>query len=161
MTTMQRSKLAREFGIKEIHFVPTGDGRVIEYGTPSGEEVMCLQLLSLLIEETASTRSPKTFFYNIFEILGLLRLIVVIEGPLHIVAGIRKATTSMLQGTMSHEEAMKRQARLAGQKMLFRKITMLRLLVLQPISFVVTGLTYLADAYADWRYRSRTRKLQA
>ena len=156
-------KLAQEFGIKQIHFVPTGDGRVIEYGTPSGEEVMCLQLLSLLIEETASTRSFKTIVYNVFEMLSLLRLIVVIEGPLHVVAGVRKATSSMLEGALNAENKFKRQA---GQNVtFFRKITLLRFLVLQPVSAVVTGLTYIADyivdAYVEWRGRSRRMKLQA
>lgn len=33
-SSMKRAALAEEFGIKEIHFVPTDDG-VFEFGTPA------------------------------------------------------------------------------------------------------------------------------
>ena len=96
----------------------------------------------------------------------MLRLIVVIEGPLHVVAGVRKATSSMLEGALNAENKFKRQAQLAGQNVtFFRKITLLRFPVLQPVSAVVTSLTYIADyivdAYVEWRGRSRRMKLQA
>ena len=37
---MKRWPLIKEFGIKKIHMIPMEDGSVLEYGTPSGEEVM-------------------------------------------------------------------------------------------------------------------------
>jgi hypothetical protein len=45
---MNRRELAKEFGIKKIHFVPLPDGKgVVEYGTPSNEDVQLPELVEL------------------------------------------------------------------------------------------------------------------
>ena len=44
---MVRRNLAQEFGIKKVHFVPLPDGSVIEYGTPSSEDVQLAELVEL------------------------------------------------------------------------------------------------------------------
>ena len=49
-TWAKRSKLAKEFGIKKIHFVPVEDG-VLECGTPSSEDVELGEYLGLITSE--------------------------------------------------------------------------------------------------------------
>lgn len=44
---MVRRDLAREFGISKIHLVPLPDGSVVEYGTPSKEDVPLSELVKL------------------------------------------------------------------------------------------------------------------
>ena len=50
-SVMQRAQVAEEFNIKQITFVPVkGGNKVLEYGTPQAEEVLCLQLLGYVIQ---------------------------------------------------------------------------------------------------------------
>ena len=46
-SNMKRQSLAKEFGITRIHFVPLPDGSVVEYGTPSKEDVQLSELVQL------------------------------------------------------------------------------------------------------------------
>lgn len=80
-TTMVRAALATEFSIKRITFVPLPSGEVLEYGTPSGEEVLFLQLLGLLIQEIVHAPSISGFFKLSVETFAVLRLVAIVEGP--------------------------------------------------------------------------------
>jgi hypothetical protein len=54
---ISRRDLAKEFGIKKIHFVPLPDGSVIEYGTPNAEDVT----MSELVEVTSMALAGASF----------------------------------------------------------------------------------------------------
>ena len=78
MHSPERRSLAKEFGIRHVHFVPVNGG-VMEYGRPAGEEVECIKLLNLLVVDTLHPSSPKALFKSVLEILAVLLLIVKLE----------------------------------------------------------------------------------
>ena len=60
-SNMNRRELAKEFGIKKIHFVPLPDGSVVEYGTPSDEDVQLPELVEL---STMALDAAKLSFHS-------------------------------------------------------------------------------------------------
>ena len=87
-TLVRVSELAKEFGIKKIHFVPV-DGGVLEYGTPSSEEVVLLELLGLTVSQMMHPGSPQRFFRLIGELFLCLRLLIAVEES-NLIEGFRK-----------------------------------------------------------------------
>ena len=93
-SSMQRAALAKEFGIKKIHFVPVADG-VLEYGTPSSEEMVLIELLALTVRQMWTAGSVRRFFRLAGEVLFCLRLLIAVEEN-NLVAGLSKAGVSFL-----------------------------------------------------------------
>jgi hypothetical protein len=104
-STMQRAELAKEFGIKKIHFVPVANG-VLEYGTPSSEEVVLLDLIGLTIPQLLNPGSPKRFFKLFGELIYCLRLLIAVEEN-NLIQGIKKTMTGILSFVMEAEERAK------------------------------------------------------
>ena len=78
------------FGIRCIHFVPLPDGRVLEYGTPSGAEMLYAELLTQLIRRFISAPTIGQCFQLAMEIVWVLKALMftddrkqVMEGSIH------------------------------------------------------------------------------
>jgi len=151
-TTMVRADLAKEFSIKRITFVPLTSGQVLEYGTPSPEEVVYLQLLALLIYELVHSASIFGFFQLFIELIAVLRLVAVVEGPSQIASGIRKSLGSFMEGTNALEVKMESGVKTAQKK----RFVVLRL-AMKPISYTIAMATFGAEAYSQWQ-RSREER---
>ena len=104
---MKRYPLIKEFGIKKIHMIPMGDGSVLEYGTPSGEEVALLECLGLLVQEMLLIRTLFSasglfkFFAVALETLSVLRLIAATEGPLKVLAMLHVSSSASFHFSFS------------------------------------------------------------
>jgi hypothetical protein len=156
---MKRAALCKEFGIKKITFVPLPDGSVIEYGSPSQEEAELLKLLSLLIQELAEAPTFVKFFKILVEIASVLRNVVVIEGPTEVMAGIRKSTSALLEGTMAMEKRLQQES-LQGRSKSSLRLVAFRTAI-TPVSFVVTKLTFMKDSFDSWmRDQSDKRRMK-
>jgi len=157
--SMKRAALCQEFGVKKITFVPLPDGSVIEYGSPSQEETELLKLLSLLIQELAEAPSFVKFLKVLRETACVLRNVVVIEGPTEIMAGIRKSTSALLEGTMALEKKLQQES-LQGRCKSSRRLFAFRVAI-TPVSFVVTKLTFMKDSFDSWmRDQSDKRRMK-
>ena len=93
MHSPKRRALAKEFGIKHIHFVPVKGG-VMEYGRVDGQEVEVIRLLNSLTGEVLHPKSSRAFVATIVEMVGLLTFLVKMEEN-NILAGLAKAATAL------------------------------------------------------------------
>ena len=110
---MVRADLARDFGIKQMHFIPLPDGSVLEYGTPSGEEMLFITLFGLLIQEIllvknyASLQGSKTLAKLTFEMFGTIRMVAVTEGPANVSGCVDSARVCFMLGSLMGSLPMK------------------------------------------------------
>jgi len=103
--SLKRRKLALEFGIKHIHFVPVPGGGVMEYGRLAGEELEIVKLLNLQVPQVLRPTSVGTFIKSMAEISWLLLLLVKIENG-DIFAGLSKAWVELNAAAFGFEKSL-------------------------------------------------------
>jgi len=112
----------------------------LEYGTPSGEEVVLIKLMKSLIPEMLRAGSMGRFFMLFGELFLCLRLLTSIEEQ-HLVSGFRKTVASFLTSVNEVENKLK------GQKSIVLRIALLALRGLMTLlSPFVWAFTSLFDA---------------
>ena len=86
-SVMVRAAIAKEFGIRCIHFVPLPDGRVLEYGTPSGAEMLYAELLTQLIRRFISAPTIGQCFQLAMEIVWVLKALMFTDDRKQVMEG--------------------------------------------------------------------------
>jgi len=161
---MKRWPIIKEFGIKKIHMIPMEDGSVLEYGTPSGEEVALLELLGLLVQEMLLIRTlvSKSGLWKLFtvslETLSVLRLIAATEGPLKVMSGIRKAVSASFESVLVLERKLAEEAR-KGVAVKIRRVKVTRRLM-QPLAAGITMATFFKE-WVDSKTKEMRKEKQA
>ena len=134
---MVRVKLCREFGVKELRFVPLTSGSVLEYGTPGEEHVIFFKLLGQLVYNVMHSASKRAVFWLLWEILLVLRMVVVIEGPQSMMKGIRNAMGMLSEQTMAMEKNFGQDT---GTATITRKFSLMRVLAAPAAVLLSAGL---------------------
>ena len=134
---MVRVKLCREFGVKELHFVPLKSGSVLEYGTPGEEHVIFFKLLGQLVYNVMHSASKRAVFWLLWEIFLVLRMVVVIEGPQSMMKGIRNALGMLSEQTMAMEKNFGQDT---GTATITRKFSLMRVLAAPAAVLLSAGL---------------------
>ena len=134
---MVRVKLCREFGVKELHFVPLSSGSVLEYGTPGEEHVIFFKLLGQLVYNVMHSASKRAVFWLLWEIFLVLRMVVVIEGPQSMMKGIRNAMGMLSEQTMAMEKNFGQDT---GTATITRKFSLMRVLAAPAAVLLSAGL---------------------
>jgi len=148
---MLRASLAEEFGIKKIHFVPVPGG-VLEYGTPSGEEVVLINLMGSLIPEMLRSGSPGRFFKLLGELFLCLRLLVTIEEQ-NLVSGVRKTVASFLNSVNEVE------IKLASSKR--NVVSHIALFALRGLMTLLSPIVWALSYFVDVEKRRQKRRQAA
>jgi len=151
-SSMVRAELAQEFGIRKIFFVPIEAG-VLEYGTPSGEEVVLLKLMSLTISEMSHPGSMGRFFKLLGELFLCLRLLITIEEN-NLVSGVRKTVSSFLTSVISLDQKIKK-GETKREGSIFSRVAVFGVRAIMTVMGpIVWTLSYLVDAH---KRRKRAR----
>ena len=130
-STMVRAELAKEFGIRKIHFVPI-EGGVLEYGTPSGEEVVLMKLMSLTIREMSHPRSFSRFFNLLGELFLCLRLLIAVEET-NLVNGVRKTVSSFLASVIDLDQKLKKDGSGTARGSIFSRVAVFALRAIMTV----------------------------
>jgi len=147
-SSMVRAELAKEFGIRKIYFVPIQAG-VLEYGTPSGEEVVLLNLMSLTISEMSHPGSPGRFFKLLGELFLCLRLLIAIEEN-NLVAGVRKTVSSFLTSVIDLDQKIKKGQTKRGGSIFSRLAVFGIRAIMTVLSPIVWALRWSQGSTGSW-----------
>eukprot|EP00802_Teleaulax_amphioxeia_P014813 Tamp_14891.p1 GENE.Tamp_14891~~Tamp_14891.p1 ORF type:complete len:499 (-),score=110.50 Tamp_14891:93-1508(-) len=102
----QRRALAKEFGIKHIHFLPV-EGGVVEYGRNGGEEVEIIKLLNALIYLILHPVGVRDCLKKVSEVGCLLLMVIKLEQA-DVLSGLSKAVVALYDAVMSYEKSLER-----------------------------------------------------
>ena len=106
ISSPQRRALAKEFGIKHIHFVPVAGG-VVEYGRAAGEEVEITRLLNALMYQILHPQGVRDCVKKLGEVGQLLVMLVKLEEA-SALTGLSKAVVALYDAVMSYERSLER-----------------------------------------------------
>lgn len=106
ISSPQRRALAKEFGIKHIHFVPVAGG-VVEYGRAAGEEVGITRLLNALMYQILHPQGVRDCVKKFGEVGQLLVMLVKLEEA-SALTGLSKAVVALYDAVMSYERSLER-----------------------------------------------------
>ena len=150
----QRAAIAQEFGVKRIFFVPV-DGGVLEYGTPSGEEVMLFNLLQLTVAQMVQPGSFRAFFKLLGELFLCLRLLITVEEN-NLVNGVKKSLRSFLTAVFDLDQKARKKK---TERPMATRVAVFFLQVLIAFTSPLVWLTsYFVDSYKA-RKRAKQRTL--
>jgi hypothetical protein len=129
----------------------------LEYGTPSSEEMVLLELLTLTVRQMLCAGSIRSFFRLTCEMLCCLRLLIAIEEN-NLVSGLSKAGVSLLSNLNELEqESVTTGSKASVGPSVVSKLTSLALkallAVLAPIAWAFTFVL-------DYQHERQKRKQQ-
>ena len=143
---------ARARHSQKIHFVPLVDG-VLEYGTPSSEEMVLLELLSMTVRQMLSAGSIRRFFRLTGEVLFCLRLLIAIEEN-NLVSGLSKAGVSFL----SKLNELEQESVTTGSKA--SVVSNVASLALKALLAVLAPIAWALTVVLDYQHERQKRKQQ-
>jgi len=139
-----------------------GAGAVLEYGVPTEPEVLSVKLLSLLIQELALVKTLGAFMLLSLEILSTLRVIIFVEGPSELMAGVRKSALAVVEGTMAADKKFAAMASAGGNSTKHYEYSLFRItkFFLKPVVVVIAWMTYVVEGYNEWQERRRLARIR-
>ena len=143
---------------QKIHFVPVADG-VLEYGTPSSEEMVLLELLTLTVRQMLWAGSIRSFFRLTGEMLSCLRLLIVVGGQENnLVSGLSKAAVSFLSNLNELEqESVTTGSKASVGPSVVSKLTSL---ALKALLAVLAPMAWAFTFVLDYQHERQKRKQQ-